>query len=49
MTTNVSLAARDVRESDTVWDASRLFYFYDVAEEIDLPVLRTIMAASGTL
>lgn len=49
MTTNVSLAARDVREPDTVSGRSRLFYFYDVAEEIDLPVLRTILAASGTL
>lgn len=49
MTTNVSLAARDVREPDTVSGCSRLFYFYDVAEEIDLPVLRTILAASSTL
>ncbi len=49
MTANLSLAAHDVREPDTVSGCSRLFYFYDVAEEIDLPVLRTILAASSTL
>jgi len=49
MTTNASLAVRDVREPDTVSGCSRLLYFYDVAEEIDLPALRTLIAASGTL
>jgi len=49
MTAILNLTTQDAKVSDTVLGCARLFYFYDVAEEIDLPVLRTLIAASGTL